>query len=719
MALNRNHKFNLATWQIRILNSHRNRTINVRTRGHDDVAVLINFNRNVVAVFVLSSHLGVCVGVVHLDAGRLLLVRRLHGVRVIGALHRSCVVVDNFFVAINRNFNRDWFVEIRIINRHSNRAVNVRTRGDLDFTGLRIDRDRDILAVFVLCRDLGVLTRVGNLHTGGLLVVGWLNGLRIISTLNRSRIVVLALLVAFNVNFGYERGLKRRVINGDRNRPVNISTRGNNNVAALIQLCWDVLAVFILRRRLGLLGRVLNLDTSGLRIVGWLDRLLAGLVELQSIFSGRLRSRIVLRLAVRIVRVGARIDFILIGNTVAVGIRFVRIRRFTIVLRTVELFLIGQAVTVGIRVVRVGTRSFLFLIGQAVTVGITRCILDNERERLRADSVTISDLYGDVKDSVTVLGHNVSGVLVISRGTGDLAVVINGDSLRCTNELVRGVGQLRTVSRLGRNLDRVNGLIGPGLLALNLFNDQILRSRLLITCWDLNNDGVGELFAVDSSGNRQLKDLSRGTRFLLRNGDSCGTLLIEGHVCALRGLGGICRERGALRQGIHGLTVEGQLRRDRSGGVLAVHGKALQRWVVNAVGVIGPRSLRLRRRSSFDSCRCRLGRLLTILRCHGLNLVIGLELFVRRNVYGESARLVRILSSGDFLTRRQGHFHLAACRSRNGDLRIISLYRSNGRGLGRLGRGIGCFESTTLGALAIRGLRNEGVLRVVFKRELG
>ena len=341
---------------------------------------------------------------------------------------------------------------------------------------------------------------------------------------------------------------------------------------------------------------------------------------------------------------------------------------------------------------------------------------------MRAGALTIGDFHGDVVDGVAVLGHEVSRVLVVRRSTRNLAILIDGDSLGCADELIRGVGQRRTISCLGRDLNRSDGIIGPCFLALELVDDQILRRRLLIAGRNVNNDGIGVLSAVDSRGNRQLKNLGWRTRLLLRNGDVCNTILIEGHLCALRGVGGICRERGSLRQGIHGLTVEGQLRRNLSGGVLAVHGKVLQCWVVNAVGLISLRvgwGLRPRCVRSLNLYGCRLGRLLTILRCSSRDLIVFLELFALRNACSEGTRFVRVLGCGDFLTGREGYFHLTACRSRDSDLGVISLHWFDGRGRGCFSRGIlGGLERTALGALAIRGLRNEGVIRTVLQFKL-
>ena len=68
-------------------------------------------------------------------------------------------------------------VKIRILNSHVDRTIDVLTRGDLNFTGLRIDHGRNILTVLILSRNLGVLIRVVDDDASALLLISRINRL--------------------------------------------------------------------------------------------------------------------------------------------------------------------------------------------------------------------------------------------------------------------------------------------------------------------------------------------------------------------------------------------------------------------------------------------------------------------------------------------------------------------------------------------------------------
>ena len=83
-------------------------------------------------------------------------------------------------MTINRNLNLDLAIrQIRILNDHIDRTINVLTRGDLNFTSVRIDYDRDNLAVLILRGDLGVLIWVVDDDASALLVLSRINRLHI------------------------------------------------------------------------------------------------------------------------------------------------------------------------------------------------------------------------------------------------------------------------------------------------------------------------------------------------------------------------------------------------------------------------------------------------------------------------------------------------------------------------------------------------------------
>ena len=68
-------------------------------------------------------------------------------------------------------------VKIRILNSHVDRTIDVLTRGNLNFTGLRIDHGRNILTVLILSRNLGVLIRVVDDDASALLLISRINRL--------------------------------------------------------------------------------------------------------------------------------------------------------------------------------------------------------------------------------------------------------------------------------------------------------------------------------------------------------------------------------------------------------------------------------------------------------------------------------------------------------------------------------------------------------------
>ena len=273
-------------------------------------------------------------------------------------------------MAFNRNHNLNRLIQIRILNRHGNRTINLGTRSNNNIAVV-INLNRNLVAILILSSDIGVLTRVGDLHTSFLLLIIRLHSLRVISTLNRGltirltsrltvTVIVLALGVTLNFDIGGQRLIERRVIDSHGNRTINTLTRSNNYIAIVINTGRNGVAVLVLSLHGGLVGLVINLDASRLLVFGRLNSLLAGFIQLHCVIGRIFRG--FLRLAVRIVGVSTRIDLVLVVDTITVGISLVRVSRLAVVLRAVELFLVGQSVTVGISVVRVGALLCFFLV---------------------------------------------------------------------------------------------------------------------------------------------------------------------------------------------------------------------------------------------------------------------------------------------------------------------------------------------------------------------
>ncbi len=71
-------------------------------------------------------------------------------------------------------------------------------------------------------------------------------------------------------------------------RTINILTRSNNNVAVLVNLSRNLIAILIGSRNLGVLIRVCDLDTIVMLLIGRLNRLHTRIIKL-----GRLLIRVV------------------------------------------------------------------------------------------------------------------------------------------------------------------------------------------------------------------------------------------------------------------------------------------------------------------------------------------------------------------------------------------------------------------------------------------
>ena len=78
MTVDRNLNLSLATIEIRILNDHRDRTINILTRRDNNIAVVINLNRNILAILIGGRDLRVLIRVVNDNASVLLLISRIN-----------------------------------------------------------------------------------------------------------------------------------------------------------------------------------------------------------------------------------------------------------------------------------------------------------------------------------------------------------------------------------------------------------------------------------------------------------------------------------------------------------------------------------------------------------------------------------------------------------------------------------------------------------------
>ena len=426
---------------------------------------------------------------------------------------------------------------------------------------------------------------------------------------------------------------------------------------------------------------------------------------------------------VSLIRVSAVSCFLLVGYTVAIRvlgrlIRSVSLQRVSSVL---DLVAIVNAIAIGVGLLRVGTLFSLFLVSQTVIVGVSGCILNDEREGLGTSAVTVGHLNGDVVYSIAVLSYEVSGTLVVLRRTGDFAGTrVDADTFGSILQLISGVAQIGAVGSLSLNLDRGDVLITPRFLALNLVDYQVLRSWLLVASWYLNHDGVGVFLAINGRGDRQLEGLSWSTRLLLWHRNGSNTLVIEGDLGALRGIGGIGLKLGVGRQRVHSLAVQGERRGNLGGGVVTIDDKVLQRGVIDAVILLSIRGLRIGRgRVSLGyGSGGWLGRILAIFGSNGGNFVALGKLFIGWNISGEGAWVVWVLGSGNFRAGGQGYLNFATLRGLNRNLLVIGLYRVNGRSSGGFWSLIGDLEFAALGALTIRRFSNQGVLRAVFQLKL-
>ena len=85
--------------------------------------------------------------------------------------------------------------------------------------------------------------------------------------------------MAFDLNLNLNRLIQARILNDYGDRTVNILTRSNDNVAILVNLSRDLLLVLILRSNRGVIGRVVDLNTSILLLISRLHRLLTGIIN--------------------------------------------------------------------------------------------------------------------------------------------------------------------------------------------------------------------------------------------------------------------------------------------------------------------------------------------------------------------------------------------------------------------------------------------------------
>ena len=161
-----------------------------------------------------------------------------------------------------------------------------------------INLNRDRLAVLISGRNLGVIVLVIDLDTSVLLLISRLNGVHI-GIINRSRlllrvVVVTILLVVLDRDIDLDLALRQiRILNSHRDRTINILTRSHVNVAVLINLNRDRLAVLIGGRNLGVAVLVIDLDTSVLLLISRLDRLDVGIINRSRIIFGDLQGHLV------------------------------------------------------------------------------------------------------------------------------------------------------------------------------------------------------------------------------------------------------------------------------------------------------------------------------------------------------------------------------------------------------------------------------------------
>ena len=78
MTVDRNLDLGLTAVKIRILDDHRDRTINIFTRGDNDITVVVDTNRHVLAVLILGRHLRVLTRILDVNTGVLLLIGRIN-----------------------------------------------------------------------------------------------------------------------------------------------------------------------------------------------------------------------------------------------------------------------------------------------------------------------------------------------------------------------------------------------------------------------------------------------------------------------------------------------------------------------------------------------------------------------------------------------------------------------------------------------------------------
>ena len=126
--------------QARILNDYGDRTVNILTRSNDNVAILVNLSRNLVAVLILRSNRGVISRVVDLNTSILLLISRLHRL-LTGIINRNLIRSIRFLDS-HLGFN-SLTGTIRVGHDDRNRVVarlRILWRLDLD-RAIRVNRD--------------------------------------------------------------------------------------------------------------------------------------------------------------------------------------------------------------------------------------------------------------------------------------------------------------------------------------------------------------------------------------------------------------------------------------------------------------------------------------------------------------------------------------------------------------------------------------------------
>ena len=206
MTINRNLNLNLATRQVRISNRHIDRTINILTRRDNNVAVLVDLNRDVIAILILRRNLGVIILIGDLDTSVLRILSRINRLHT-RVINRGLRGSRLFFLDRNLCGNRltrpirirhqDWngvLADLCVL-RWRDLNLSVRCNSDpvrcIDLLAIRISQLCDLMERSTIGKLLTILV-LWSFHRRGL------SHLRLSILVLRLKFTILANLVHSN-----------------------------------------------------------------------------------------------------------------------------------------------------------------------------------------------------------------------------------------------------------------------------------------------------------------------------------------------------------------------------------------------------------------------------------------------------------------------------------------------------------------------------------------